>query len=156
MAKDHITAEEYYLGVGQIIHLASYIDIFLYETFELISGCPSMVARAIFFTLDAYSVKRTLIMRTAEVTCSSDQIELVKLVLKAGESANRQRQRVAHIPIASDATGVAMRVTFRNPHHITESMSRHEMARIIQVLNGRLECARAHYRKLVKTRKARP
>ncbi len=57
------TSDEFLIAVGKLVHNASVNEAFMFSAFKILSVCPAKTARAIFYTLDSFPGKKTLLTR---------------------------------------------------------------------------------------------
>lgn len=68
----------------------------MFSAFRVLSGCNTDIARAIFYTLDSFPGKKTLLRRVARITANEAEKALVEDIISASEQSNNQRREIAH------------------------------------------------------------
>jgi hypothetical protein len=92
-----LTKDEYYAAVGRAISHYTIIENCMFAAFAFLAVTDTEIGRAIWFTLDSLSSKKTMLQRvvTARRGHPIEKTATDKMIA-AVESANRQRRRVAH------------------------------------------------------------
>lgn len=127
---DKLTEDEYFHAVGQIIHLCTEAENAMFAAFAFLAHCDRELARAIFYTLDSFPGRRTLLRRTATIVCDAKQKKLVERIIEGAEKANNQRREVAHVNIVPNTQDGVVQVRFKDLNgHERESSIRRPISR---------------------------
>lgn len=86
----------YLITVGKLMHNGTMTEGVLFAAFCILSRCDPEMAGTIFYSLDAFSAKKSLLKRVAEAAGDAEDQETVSKIIAAGEKSNNQRQHVSH------------------------------------------------------------
>lgn len=110
--------EKAQLTHGLIAHNAAFADTFLYEIFHHFSQCPREISRAIYFTLDSISGRKSLVKRVAKATQKDAETQALLLKLStAVDKVIKHRNGVAHsfLILHRDLFGLESHIKMINP-----------------------------------------
>lgn len=113
MSSTPVSKNDYLIAVGRTVQNATLNESFMFTAFKIISGCSTATASAIFYTLDSFQGKKSLLMRTVIATGDPQDKQLIETIIQAAEKSNNQRRELAHT-IALFATNDLT----ANPHAI--------------------------------------
>lgn len=130
MTNDRISEDEYLKSVGTIIHSSSMADIFMYFAFERLVHYDEQIARAIYFSLDSFNAKRSMLSRVAALTCNKAQLQAIKTIINANTKANRYRRQFAHLAYNVGELGVKQ-LTPKNLERPSQPVNRKELDHLI-------------------------
>jgi len=114
---DYATEKEYMETVGHVVQNASHTDMLLFSTFKNISGCELEVAKAIFYPIDAITLKERILRRVATEKCTDQQKKLVEKIISNSKVATKQRNELVHAMVSPDIGSTILRR--RSPRHPT-------------------------------------
>lgn len=90
------SSTEYLITIGKLVHNSTANELFMFAAFKILSGCPSVSASAIFYTLDSFQGKKSLLKRVVKATGDKEDEELLEQIIEAAEKSNNQRNEVSH------------------------------------------------------------
>jgi hypothetical protein len=96
MAGKRATRVEHFAAVGRLVNNAALADAMMFNVFRVLSGCSVPVAKAIFFTLDAYPTRRSLIDRVASLHSDPELTALALAVCENAKNIQDNRNALAH------------------------------------------------------------
>ena len=93
-----LTHEEYFAAVGRAIHLYTATENMMFSALPLATDMT--IGRAIWFTLEAFSAKRTMLQRVVAARRGHPvEKTATDRIIGAVETANKLRRQVAHVHI---------------------------------------------------------
>lgn len=105
MAKHPLADSEVLIMAGTLLFTAASNDAIVFTAFKILSGCRTKTARAIFYTLDAFNLKRQLLTRLVDAVGDPEDKILVEAILDAAKKSNNQRQEISHSLLIWKGTG---------------------------------------------------
>lgn len=100
MANTPISVNDYFSTVGKIIINASLTEVHLLGAFQILSRCEVQMAKVIFYSIDPFQGKKTLLNRLVDAVGDAQDKKLVRDILEACKKSNDQRQQVSHAILA--------------------------------------------------------
>jgi hypothetical protein len=100
--KDPASKDEYLIAVGTVTQNAALGDTVMATALGILLECPFKTASAIFFTIDSFMTKRSLLSRVAEASGDATDQQLILEIIQAAERMNSQRRAVAHTYIVTN------------------------------------------------------
>lgn len=82
--------------VGKLVQNAAINELYMFGAFQILSKCNPKIAAAIFYTLDSFPGKKTLLTRVCAISGDDRDKELVDAIIDASYKSNNQRQQVSH------------------------------------------------------------
>ena len=145
--------------VGLLLEIGSTSDLILCATFGCLTGLDDKLCQAIFFTMDAFPARRELLRRTtAAIGCGKAETQFVEQIIKAAESVNEQRKKVAHTLMTSSATnpGSVLVIHMKQTENWKYSVTGRDLETWTKVANAALDRCLAAYQGLCKLRGIQP
>jgi hypothetical protein len=144
-----LTHEEYFAAVGRAIHLYTATENMMFSAFVFLAATDMTIGRAIWFTLEAFSAKRTMLQRVVAAR-QGHPVEKTATdrIIGAVETANKLRRQVAHVhihAIKEEPTQIHLKDLSNAPERdVTwKTVSRGEMEHLVKTLQECEERAEA-------------
>jgi hypothetical protein len=104
------------MTIGTLEGYAASVDLMLCQSLHVLLKCTPAAARAIFYTLDSFPARKTLLTRVAEAIGDEQDQEMIGKMLASAERANNQRREVAHgLLVVADLNEVGVKAHFIKP-----------------------------------------
>lgn len=88
--------KDFMISIGGLVQNATINEALMFNAFRILSGCQTPMARAIFYTLDSFPGKRTLLNRVCDEVGDEEDKKLIRAIIDAAKKSNKQRREVAH------------------------------------------------------------
>ena len=109
------------LTIGTLEGHAASVDLMLAQSLHVLLKCTPAAARAIFYTLDSFPARKTLLTRVVEAVGDEQDKEMIQKMIASAERVNNQRREVAHgLLIMADLNEVGVKAHFIKPKSMTK------------------------------------
>ena len=106
--------DEFCQAVGRVSVIAATCDLILVNILRVISAMDHQTAKDIYYSLDAQSARRKIILKMAQRQLSQDNIDIVESIFDAAHRIATKRNELAHSTIMKMDDGHFSRLHLRN------------------------------------------
>jgi hypothetical protein len=139
--------------MGRLEHHNEITVLYMFSAFRLLVGCEIKVARAIFYTFEAFTMRRKLLEEVAGLTGHDQDKRLIEKLIKAANRSNEQRQMLMHgMLVKATKDGPTVFLKPRNARDIPVTVTRRWLDERMHVVTGALQEAREAYEALCEKR----